>query len=159
MTITDEDLVSLMSKSNKCTQSHSYTFCLSVSAPCCLSLNSPALHIHPLRAPVLHDCGRLTVSEPLVFIRLSWREARLCETSLAPGFPAVLMALGRRHEQEDLCDLLSAAVTRCPQPASYQAQQPDKPLVPCCTPLGSRRVLKPATSNNSRTNLGIGDSE
>lgn len=37
------------------------------------------------------------------------------------------MALGRRHEREDLGDLLSAAVTRCLQPASYRAQQPDKP--------------------------------
>lgn len=133
-----------------------------VSAMCCVSLNSPARRIHPLRAPVLQDCGRLTAQfpSPLLFIRLSWSEARLCETSPAPGLPAVLMALGRRHEQEDLGDLLSAAVTRCLQPASYQAQQPDKPPVPGCTPLRSRRrILKPATSNNSRTNLGIGELE
>ncbi|CAK6967415.1 hypothetical protein LDENG_00092740 [Scomber scombrus] len=72
------------------------------------------------------------------------------------------MALGRRHEQQDLGDLPSAAVTRRLQPASYQAQQPDKPPVPGCTLLRSeRRILKPATStsNNNRTNLGIGELE
>lgn len=133
--------------------------------PLCLS---SVLHlfefpcIHPLRAPVLQDCGRLTAqfASPPLFIRLSWSKAKLCETSPAPGLPAVLMALGRRHEQEDLRDLLSAAVTGCLQPASYQAQQPHKPLVLGCTPLRSRRrILKPATSNNSRTNLGIGELE
>lgn len=101
-----------------------------------------------------------TVSEPPLFIRLSWSEARLCETLPAPRLPAVLMALGRHHEQEDLGDLLSAAVTRCLQPASYQAQHSWKNhqyRAAHCS--WNRRILKPATSNNSRTNLGIGESQ
>ena len=102
----------------------------SLSLLCSASLNSPARLLYPLHAPVLQDCGRRkTVSEPPLFIRLSWSEARLLETSLAPWLPAVEMALGRRQEQEDLRDLLSAAVMRCLEPASYQVQQPDKPPV------------------------------
>jgi len=68
------------------------------------------------------------------------------------------MALGQRREQEDLCDLLSAAVTRCLQPASYQTPWPDEPPVTGCRAL-RRRTLKPATRNKSYTNLWIGDLE
>lgn len=60
-----------------------------------------------------------------LFIRLSWSDARLRETSPAPGLPAVLKAPGRRYKHEDLGDLLSVAVTWCLKPASYRAQQPD----------------------------------
>lgn len=145
----------LISHSNKCTQSHSWVNFLPQL------LTSPARHIHPLRAPVLQDCGRLTAQSVSPLSSLGFHEARLCKTSPAPGLPAVLMALGRRHKQEDLGDLLSAAAMRCLQPASYQAQEPDKPPVPGCTPLRSRRrILKPATSNNnSSSNLGIGELE
>lgn len=78
------------------------------------SLNSPA-RLPPPPAPA-----------PLLLSSLGFHEASqvLCGTSPAPGLPAVLMALGRCHEQEDLGDLLSE--TRCPQPASCRAQQPDK---------------------------------
>lgn len=157
MTITDEDFVSLISNSIKCTQSHIYMFSSLLRLfefLCTLHSCSPCSRAAGLWA------ANSTVPEPPLFIRLSWSEARLCETSLAPRLPAVLMALGRRHKQEHLGDLLSAAVTRCLQPTSYQAQQPDKPPVPGCTLLRSRRrILKPATSNNSRTNLGIVESE
>ncbi|KAF7652745.1 hypothetical protein LDENG_00092740 [Lucifuga dentata] len=66
------------------------------------------------------------------------------------------MALGRRHEQEDLGDLLSAAVTRCLQPASFQAQGTDKPQVPGLHAVQLQEDFRAATSN-SRTNLGIGE--
>lgn len=165
LTVNDEDCFCLISKSNKCTQSHNYPSCLSVSALCCLSLNSPTCCIRPLRTPVLQDWRRLTAQFPSPQSSLGFHEGRqgCVRPRQHPGSPAVLMALGHRHEQENLGDLLSAAVTRCLQPASYQAQQSDKPLVPCCTPLRSQGAggvgLKPATSNNSRTNLGIGELE
>lgn len=134
----------------------------------CLYSLSSVLHLfefickHHLSSPCSLAAGlwasNSTVSEPPLFIRLSWSKAKPCETSPAPGLPAALMALGRRHKQEDLPDLLSAAVTRCLQPASYQAQQPDNPLVLGCTRL-RRWILKPATSNNSLTNLRIGELE
>lgn len=155
-------LLSFISNSIKCTQAHSVASFICLSSvlhlfefPCTPCSSSQCSHAAGLWA------SNSTVSEPpLLFIRLSWSEARLCETSPAPGLPAALMALGRRHEQEDLNDLLSAAVTRCLQPESYQAQQSDKPPVQGQTLLRSRRrILKPATSNNSRTNLGIGELE
>lgn len=120
--------------------SHTVLHPASVSALCCLSLNSPTCRIRPLRTPVLQDCRRLTAQFPSPQSSLGFHERRrgCARPWWHPGSPAVLMALGHRHEQENLGDLLSAAVTRCLQPASYQAQQSDKPLVPCCTPLGSQ---------------------
>lgn len=161
LAITEEDFVSFISNSNKSAHKHLAVCYL----PLCLS---SVLHLFEfickqhLSSPCSLAAGlwasNSTVSEPPLFIRLSWSKAKPCETSPAPGLPAALMALGRRHEQEDLPDLLSAAVTRCLQPASYQAQQPDNPPVPGCTRL-RRWILKPATSNNSLTNLRIGELE
>lgn len=150
LSVPDEDLVSFLMAIN----AHNQTvLCLSsVSA----SLWIPLCVVFLLFAAEWW-ASNSKVSKPPVFIRLSWIEARLCATSPPPELPAVLMALGHRQEQEDLDNLLSAAVMRCLQPASYQMEQPDKP-VPSSTPLRSRRrILKPATSNNSGTNLRIGD--
>lgn len=98
-------------------------------------------HVRPPSAPVLQDCGRLlqhSFRAPLSSLGFHEATQGCSRPHRHPGSPAVLMALGRRHEQEDLRDLPSAAVTRCLQPASYQVQQPDKPTVRGCTPLSDR---------------------
>lgn len=122
---------SFISHSNKYTQSHS------VASFICLS---SVLHLFEFPRTLCsssqcsHAAG-LWASNSTVFraplSSLGFREARrgCARPHQHPGSPAALMALGRRHEQEDLSDLLSAAVTRCLQPESYQAQQSDKPPV------------------------------
>lgn len=141
---------------------HRVPQCSIFSLPFCVSLNSPARRVHPLRAPVLQVFRRLTAQFPSPLSSLGFHKAKRggSRPHRHQGSPAVLMALGRRHEQEDLCDLLSAAMTRCLEPASDQAQQPDKAPILGCTALRSRRrILKAATSNNSCTNLRIGELE
>lgn len=145
--------ITLISNGNKYKQPQFPTPPAPMSQLCNAPLWIPRAHcVAPPRA-----AGLWASSSPLS--SLEFHEARLWETSPAPGLPAVLMALGRRHEQEDPGDLLSAAVTRRLQPASYQAQQPGEPLVPGCTrrPGAGGKILKPATSNNIYTNLGIGE--
>lgn len=162
LAITEEDFVSFISNSNKSAHKHLAVCYLPLLSQLCAA--SLWIHLQASSILSLLPCCRIVgvltapFQSPPLFIRLSWSKAKPCETSPAPGLPAALMALGRRHKQEDLPDLLSAAVTRCLQPASYQAQQPDNPLVPGCTRL-RRWILKPATSNNSLTNLRIGELE
>lgn len=166
MTITIEDWVSFISNSNKCTPSHSGASSLnSLAQPCSSSQCSCAAGLW----------ASLTAHfpSPPLFIRLSWSDARLFETSPAPGLPRCVDGpwaspwAGRPLRPPlSCCDEMPSSQRPIKHSSQtnlrYQAPHHSVAEAVAEGGWGGRRrwrVLKAATSNNSHTNLGIGEFE